>query len=243
MCPHHVIPRPARPLIHLRSLSFKYPNSDKVAVNSVSSTVTRGEVIAVMGANGSGKTTLLHLMAGLLRPAAGEIVIAGKTLKRAKLHQLAGKVGIVFQNADLVLQAETVRDEVEFGPKNLKLPPETRQKRVADTLALFALAAFAEETPYSLSRGQRQRVAVAANVSLHPDLLLLDEPTTGQDAQHLNLLMGELCNKIKQENKSLIFTTHNLQLTLKYADRVLLLRDGELVFDGTPDTGFADVAL
>ena len=234
---------PAGPLIHLRSLSFKYPNSDKAAVNSVSSTVTRGEVIAVMGANGSGKTTLLHLMAGLLRPAAGEIVIAGKTLKRAKLHQLAGKVGIVFQNADLVLQAETVRDEVEFGPKNLKLPPETRQKRVADTLALFALAAFAEETPYSLSRGQRQRVAVAANVSLHPDLLLLDEPTTGQDAQHLNLLMGELCNKIKQENKSLIFTTHNLQLTLKYADRVLLLRDGELVFDSTPDTGFADMAL
>ena len=125
----HPTSRP-NPLIHLRSLSFKYPKSDKMAVNSVESTATRGEVIAMMGANGSGKTTLLHLIAGPTSSNSGGDCYSRETLKRVKLHQLAGKVGIVFQNADLVLQAETVRDEVEFGPKNLKLPPAARQKRV-----------------------------------------------------------------------------------------------------------------
>ena len=196
-----------------------------------------------MGANGSGKTTLLHLMGGLLQPSSGQVIIDGKTAKRRKLHQLAGKVGIVFQNPDLLLQAETVKSEVAFGPKNLKLKPDILQTVVTDTLAQFKLTDFAEEAPYSLSRGQRQRVAVAATFSLHPDIFLLDEPTTGQDAQHLQLMMDELCNQIRQKNKTLIFATHNTELTLKYADRVLLMHEGELLFDGLPDTAFADPAL
>lgn len=163
--------------------------------------------------------------------------------KRLKLHQLAGKVGIVFQNPDMLLQAETVRDEVAFGPKNLKFTPETLKDRVNRILARFDMEELASEAPYALSRGQRQRVAVAATFSLHPDLLLLDEPTTGQDAQHLHQLMNELCDQIRQENKSLIFATHDVHLTLKYADRVLLLRNGELIFDSTPDTAFADPEL
>ena len=230
---------PPSPMLNVRSLSFKYPNTDKHALKSISCTVTRGEIIAIMGANGSGKTTLVHLIAGLLRPSAGEIAIAGTALKRVKLHQLAGKVGIVFQNPDLLLQAETVRDEVAFGPKNLKFPPKTRDTRVNVTLTRFDLGNLASEAPYALSRGQRQRVAVAATFSLHPDLFLLDEPTTGQDAQHLHQLMDELCDEIRRENKILIFATHDAELTLKYADRVLLLREGELIFDGTPDVAFA----
>jgi energy-coupling factor transport system ATP-binding protein len=196
-----------------------------------------------MGANGSGKTTLLHLMGGLLRPSEGEVTIDEKNAKRLKLHQLAGKVGIVFQNPDLLLQAETVKNEVEFGPKNLKLKYEILQNRIIDTLANFRLVDFAEDAPYSLSRGQRQRVAVAATFSLHPDLFLLDEPTTGQDAKHLHQLMEHLCNEIRQKNKTLIFATHNIQLTLKYADRVLLLCEGELIFDGTSNTAFTDPEL
>lgn len=234
---------PRAPILNVRSLSFSYPNTDKHALKSISYTVTRGDIIAIMGANGSGKTTLIHLMAGLLRPSAGEIVVAGKALKRVKLHQLAGKVGIVFQNPDLLLQADTVRDEVAFGPKNLKFPPSLLESRVNTALTQFDLGNLASEAPYALSRGQRQRVAVAATFSLHPDIFLLDEPTTGQDAQHLHQLMDELCDDIKQENKSLFFATHDAELTLKYADRVLLLRDGEIIFDGIPDTAFADREL
>lgn len=231
------------PLLSIRELRFSYPNTDTDAVRAISCEVPRGEVLAVMGANGSGKTTLIHLIAGLLRPATGDVVIAGKPSSRSKLHQLAGKVGIVFQDPDLLLQAETVRDEVAFGPKNLKFPAQTLENRVDGTLARFDLRDLGSEAPYSLSRGQRQRVAVAANFSLHPDLFLLDEPTTGQDAQHLHQLMDELCDEIRRENKTLIFTTHDTELTLKYADRVLLLRDGEVIFDGAPDAAFANSEL
>ena len=230
-------------LLHIRELQFSYPKTDEDAVRSISCEVLRGEVLAIMGANGSGKTTLIHLIAGLLRPTAGKVVIAGKVSNRPKLHQLAGKVGIVFQDPDLLLQAETVRDEVAFGPKNLKFPTQTLKNRVDATLGRFDLQELDSEAPYSLSRGQRQRVAVAAAFSLHPDLFLLDEPTTGQDAQHLHRLMDELCDEIRRENKTLIFATHDTELTLKYADRVLLLREGEVIFDGTPDSAFANPQL
>lgn len=234
---------PRTSLLSIRELQFSYPNTDEDAVHSISCEVPRGEVLAIMGANGSGKTTLIHLIAGLLRPTTGEVIIAGKPSSRMKLHQLAGKVGIVFQDPDLLLQAETVRGEVAFGPKNLKFPVQTLENRVDGTLERFDLRDIDSEAPYSLSRGQRQRVAVAATFSLHPDLFLLDEPTTGQDAQHLHQLMDELCNEIQRENKTLIFATHDTELTLKYADRVLLLRDGEAIFDGAPDSAFANPEL
>ena len=234
---------PQNPLLSIRELQFSYPNTGVDAVRSISCEVPRGEVLAIMGANGSGKTTLIHLIAGLLRPAAGAVIIAGRSSRRRKLHQLAGKVGIVFQDPDLLLQAETVRDEVAFGPKNLKFPVQTLENRVDRTLARFDLRDLDSEAPYSLSRGQRQRVAVAATFSLHPKLFLLDEPTTGQDAQHLYQLMDELCDEIRREHKTLIFATHDTELTLKYADRIILLRDGEIIFDGAPDTAFANPDL
>lgn len=230
-------------LLTIKNLCFRYPKTASDAVHKVSGVVPRGEVIAIMGANGSGKTTLIHLIAGLLRPSSGEVTIDGQPCRRLKPHQLAGKVGIVFQNPDLLLQAETVRDEVAFGPKNLKFPKRDLEDRVNRTLTQFDLNNFAAEAPYALSRGQRQRVAVAATFSLYPDLFLLDEPTTGQDAQHLHQLMDELHSQIQHENKTLIFATHDTELTLKYATRVLLLRNGELLFDGAPYTAFTNPEL
>ncbi len=227
-------------LLAIRDVCFCYPKTDNDAVHQVSCVASRGEVIAIMGANGSGKTTLIHLVAGLLRPSSGEVTIDGQSCRRLKLHQLAGKVGIVFQNPDLLLQAETVLDEVAFGPKNLKFATQHLENRVNRILTQFDLVNFAAEAPYALSRGQRQRVAVAATFALHPDLFLLDEPTTGQDAQHLHQLMDALSAQIQQENKTLIFATHDTELTLKYATRVLLLYDGKLIFDGAPHTAFAN---
>ena len=231
------------PLLNIQNLHFRYPNTDKDAVCEISCEVQAGEVLAIMGANGSGKTTLIHLISGLLQPSSGDIAIEGKSHNRVKLHQLAGKVGIVFQNPDLLLQAETVRDEVAFGPKNLKFPTKTLEDRVDKTLTRFDLQNFSTEAPYALSRGQRQRTATAATFSLHPDLFLLDEPTTGQDIQHLHQLMDELCDEIRRKNKTLIFATHDTDLTLKYADRILLLREGTVIFDGDPDAAFADQGL
>lgn len=229
--------------LRISDLHFRYPNTDTDAVRGITCDIQHGEVFAIMGANGSGKTTLIHLIAGLLRPSTGEVAIAGKLRRRVKLHQLAGEVGIVFQNPDLLLQAKTVRDEVAFGPKNLKFSRKVLEDRVDQTIKRFDLTALDSEAPYALSRGQRQRTAVAANFSLHPNLFLLDEPTTGQDARHLYQLMDELCDEIRRENKTLIFATHDADLTLKYADRVLLLRDGQVIFDDVPNIAFKNPKL
>ncbi len=222
------------PLLQTENISFTYPDARNSALNGISYEVNRGEAIAIMGENGSGKTTLLHLMAGLLRPAAGKILLDSETLMPNRLRRLATKVGIVFQNPELLLQAETVFDELAFGPRNLKLPLKTVHRRVANMLFLFNLDTLASEAPHALSRGQRQRVAVAAICALQPELLLLDEPTTGQDVQQTERLMRQLCQLCQREGKTLIFTTHEPELTLKYANRLLFLQDGELIFDGAP---------
>ncbi|MCE2403479.1 ATP-binding cassette domain-containing protein, partial [Candidatus Poribacteria bacterium] len=158
-------------LLNIQNLHFRYPNTHKDAVCDISCEVPRGEVLAIMGANGSGKTTLIHLIAGLLRSSAGEITIDGKPCSRVKLHQLAGKVGIVFQDPDLLLQAETVRDEVAFGPKNLKFPKKDLEKRVDRTLTRFDLQNLGSEAPYALSRGQRQRSIPTFSYSMNPPLV------------------------------------------------------------------------
>ena len=226
--------------VAVQNLSFRYPQTSTDVLKRVSFQIKRGEVVAIMGANGSGKTTLLLHLIALLRPSVGQVLIKGQDTRRCKAHQLAGQVGIVFQNPDLLLQAATVSEEVAFGPKNLKLSRQAVAARLEAILPTFDLEGLKTEAPYALSRGQRQRTAVAASFSLYPDLLLLDEPTTGQDYYHLQQLMQMLNNSIKTQNKTVIFCTHDVHLTLSYASRVLLLRRGELIFDGPPDVAFAD---
>ncbi len=231
------------PLISVQGLTFRYPRPSVDVLKEISFQIQRGEVVAIMGANGCGKTTLLMHLVALLRPSAGRVTIEGQDAKRCKPHHLAGKVGIIFQNPDLLLQAATVSDEVAFGPKNLKLSRQEVQNRLENILLTFDLDGLKAEAPYALSRGQRQRTAVAATFSLYPDLLLLDEPTTGQDHHHLQQLMGVLCDVMKRQNKTVIFCTHDVHLTLKYANRILLLHRGALIFDGTPDAAFAQPEL
>ena len=227
-------------LAEVQELTFRYPQTSADVLKDISFQIKRGEVVAIMGANGSGKTTLLLQLIALLRPSAGQIHIKGQDTRRSKPRHLAGQVGIVFQNPDLLLQAATVSEEVAFGPKNFRLSRQEVEERLEEILRMFDLEALKVEAPYALSRGQRQRTAVAANFSLYPDLLLLDEPTTGQDHYHLQQLMQMLYDTMETQNKTVIFCTHDVHLTLKYANRVLLLHRGELIFDGTPDAAFAN---
>ena len=135
----------------------------------------------------------------------------------------------------MVLQAQTVEDEIKFGPLNFGLKHYLLEKRSNEIANIFKMSSYKNDHPYSLSGGQRQRVAIAANLSLNPDLLLLDEPTTGQDTDYLNTTMQILCHKISNDNKTLIFSSHNAGLVLRYADRVLILNRGKLAFDGSID--------
>ena len=227
-------------LAEVQNLSFRYPQTSIDVLKDISFQIKGGEVVAIMGANGSGKTTLLLHLIALLRPSVGQVLIKGQDIQRCKPRHLAGQVGIVFQNPDLLLQAATVAEEIAFGPKNFRLSHQAVEKRIEEILLMFDLETLKAEAPYALSRGQRQRTAVAASFSLYPDLLLLDEPTTGQDYYHLQQLMQMLDNTMKTQNKTVIFCTHDVHLTLEYASRVLLLHRGELIFDGTPDAAFAN---
>ena len=227
-------------LAEVQKLYFRYPQTSADVLKDISFQINRGEVVAIMGANGSGKTTLLLHLIALLRPSAGQVFIRGQDTRRCKPRHFVGQVGIVFQNPDLLLQAATVAEEVAFGPKNFKLSRQKVEERLAEVLPMFDLEALKAEAPYALSRGQRQRTAVAASFSLYPDLLLLDEPTTGQDYYHLQQLMQMLDNTMTVQDKTVIFCTHDVRLTLEYASRVLLLHRGELIFDGTPDAAFAN---
>ena len=227
-------------LAEVQNLSFRYPQTSADVLKNISFQIKGGEIVAIMGANGSGKTTLLLHLIALLRPSAGQVIIKNQDTRRCKPRHLAGQVGIVFQNPDLLLQAATVSEEVAFGPKNFRLSRQEVDERLKEILLMFDLETLKAEAPYALSRGQRQRTAVAASFSLYPDLLLLDEPTTGQDYYHLQQLMQTLDNTMKTQNKTVIFCTHDAHLTLEYASRVLLLDRGELIFDGTPDAAFAN---
>ena len=230
-------------ILRVKDLSYKYNEAQEKVINSINSNFTKGEIVSIMGANGSGKTTLLQLIGGLLNPTSGKVILNEENISNIKLHQLVGKVGIVFQNPDLILQAETVIDEVAFGLKNTRRKSLIIHKRLENILLRFQLNNVEDEAPFSLSRGQRQRVAVASTFSLIPDLFLLDEPTTGQDAQHLKHLMNELCDEILKEDKTLIFATHDSDITLEYADRLILLCEGKIVYDGIPKDAFVDIDL
>ena len=237
--PTHIPPaNPNDILAEVQSLSFRYPQTSADVLKGISFQIRGGEVVAIMGANGSGKTTLLLHLIALLRPSAGQVLIKGQDTRRCKPRHLAGQVGIVFQNPDLLLQAATVSEEVAFGPKNFKLSRQEVEERLEEILMMFDLETLKAEAPYALSRGQRQRAAVAASFSLYPDLLLLDEPTTGQDYYHLRQLMQTLDSTMKTQNKTVVFCTHDVHLMLEYASRVLLLHRGELIFDGTSDAAF-----
>ena len=217
-------------LLKMSKTSFSHERKSGILEN-ISLQIGYGEIVALMGRNGSGKTTLLMLMAQLLRPTSGEVTLDDFKPKR----EGEGKIGFVFQNADLVLQAQTVEDEIRFGPLNFGLRPHLLEKRSDAIADIFNLSSYKHDHPYTLSGGQRQRVAIAANLSLNPDLLLLDEPTTGQDIDYLNTTMQMLCHEIINDNKTLIFSSHDTDLVLKYADRVLILSRGELAFDDSID--------
>jgi len=238
------------PTLTVSNLTFRYPEANDNTLHQVSFQVLPGEKIALMGHNGSGKTTLIHCLCGILRPASkkGYIELGGRRIRRLK--DVIDLIGIVFQNPDLMLQAKTVRQEVEFTYHHLSRSRTLGANRNSITTELmvnFDLVSLSEEAPFSLSQGQRQRVAVAASLSGLPKLIILDEPTTGQDLEHLHQTLDQTCRLIDQpgtdtgvlsntSSLSLIFSIHNFDLATQYADRILILSQGQLVYDGEPSS-------
>ena len=219
------------PIIQIETLSYQYPTRDNFAVDNVSLTIQPGEFVAIIGQNGSGKTTLIKHFNGLLKPTSGRVIVDGHITTDLHMAELAKFVGFVFQNPDHQIFAQTVREEVAFGPKNLGFDDEKIKSLSLKVLGQMDLAGLEDEMPFQLSRGQRQRLAVASVLAMEPAILIIDEPTTGQDWRESMALM-ELVRELNENGHTCIVTTHNMNLVSLFARRVIVMRQAKITLDG-----------
>ncbi len=232
-------PGSSSPLLQAEQLSFRFAQTQMPVWEGVGFDICPGDRIAVIGGNGSGKSTLLAVLAGLMTPGTGELHWAPA--------EHAGRLdaGLVLQNPDLMLFCPTVRDELAFGPRQLNFSPTELDEAVADATHQLGLDALLREPPLGLSQGQRLRCAVAATLTVRPRLLLLDEPTTGQDPAHIVRMMHALTSGLTtgQSAQAVMFSTHDLRTVMQFANRVLVLGQGTLLASGAPDVILADDQL
>ncbi|NJE29484.1 ABC transporter ATP-binding protein [Thermococcus sp. 18S1] len=196
------------------------------------------EIVALVGPNGSGKTTLAKHLNGLLKPTRGRVTVDGMDTREHTVAELSMKVGYVFQNPEHMFFEENVFREVAFGPRNLGLSEEEIEERVRWALRAVNLEGYLERTPYSMSGGEKQRLAIACVLAMKPKYLILDEPTTGLDARSSSSVVDAV-RKLRSEGHGILLITHDMDLVLELAERVLLLHDGRKVFDGPVEEFFS----
>ena len=221
----------AEPLIVLEGVTFGYTD-DRAVLHDLHAAVYPGDVIALLGPNGAGKTTLVRHLIGLARPRQGRVRVQGRDTRAVSVAQLARSVGFVFQNPRHMLFAPTVWEEFAFGPRNLGFPEERVQANVRRSLDIVDLADYATVSPLALSFGQQRRAAIGAVLSMDPAVLVLDEPTAGQDYRHYIAFMDAI---VRMPFAAIVFITHDLDLAVRYANRVWLMHAGRLVADGPPE--------
>lgn len=220
----------SEPVIEVQDLEHRYPNG-VVALQGASLTIHRGEFVAVVGQNGSGKTTLVKHLNGLLMPTRGEVRVLGIPTAGQTVLQLGRTVGYVFQNPDHQIFAETVAEEVAFGPRNHGVPPGEVEVRVEEALAAVGLQGREAEDPFALTKGERQRVAVASILATRPQVIILDEPTTGLDYMEQRRMM-ELVRHLNEMGHTIICVTHTMWVVAEYAHRTVVVKEGRIWMDG-----------
>ncbi len=227
-------------VMEVTNLSYRYENRDVEALQDVSFEIRKGEFLGIIGQNGSGKSTLLRHLNGLQYPQKGSIRIVGKEIREWNRKDLSKTTALVFQNPDHQIFNTTVREEVEFGPQQLGFSEEQRKKNVERALQTMDLEAQQQRDPFQLSKGERQRVAVACMLSVSPEILMLDEPTTGLDYRQQSYLM-ELLRELNKEGATIIIVTHSLKLVGDYCNYAILMEKGQKKAEGHPrDLFFRD---
>jgi energy-coupling factor transport system ATP-binding protein len=220
-----------QPIISVRDLWFAYENADYV-LKGVNLDIFPGELVAIVGHNGSGKTTLVKHFNGLLKPTKGSVLINGIDTAHATVAELARIVGYVFQNPNHQIFADTVYEEVAFGPRNLGYD----EKRVRELVELSLQATGLEEAentpPFALSMGARERLAIASIIAMDPKVLIFDEPTTGQDYKTCVEVM-EIIRKCSREGKTVVLISHDMELVAEWVNRVIVMADGVVLLDGS----------
>jgi energy-coupling factor transport system ATP-binding protein len=229
----------AHPVIEVEGLEHVYSDGNR-AVAGVDLTVCEGEMLAIVGQNGSGKTTLAKHLNGLLRPTGGTIKVHGIDIRVQRCPQLSQEVGYVFQNPDFQICTNSVHEEARYGLVNLHLPEEEIGSRAEEALGMVGLSHKESEHPYALSKGERQRLAVASVLAMEPPIIIFDEPTTGQDARQSREIMDLIRQLNRERGKTVIIITHDMAIVAKYCDRVVVLSRGQKIADGHPGDVFLD---
>lgn len=232
-----------RVVLQTEGLSYEY-EPGKPAISRVSVSFYQGEKVAILGANGAGKSTFFLTMNGVLHPSAGQIILHGNPITgnkkdRRTLHK---EVGIVFQDADNQMIASTVKQEVSFGPMNLKLSKEEVMKRTMEAMEYMNLRDYEERPPHSLSGGEKKRVSIADVIAMEGAVIAFDEPTASLDPVNAQMLEAVL-ERLSGEEKTLLVSTHDVDFAYRWADRILVFDKGQIAADGTPIQVFENDAL
>lgn len=202
--------------------------------------IRQGEFLALLGHNGAGKSTLAGHLIGFYRPTEGRVLLKGQDISSFSTAELARQVGYLFQNPDSQIFTDSVFEEVRFGLETQGLPEAEITERANSALKLMELWPYRTRHPHALSRGQRQRLAVASILALEPDLLVLDEPTTGQDRGHVHKFLEKI-RDLNRQGKTVIIITHDMELAAEYAERIVVLKNGEILLDGPKAEVFSNV--
>jgi len=218
-------------LVKFEDVAFGY-DSDREVLHGINLEIKRGDIIAVLGANGAGKTTFVKHAIGLLKPKSGRVFVNGQDTRQLSVAEIARTLGYVFQSPSHMLFAPTVREELSFGPQNLKHSKEDIEQEVKEALRIVNLSDKEQDPPLALSFGQQKRVSIAAILAMRSHILVMDEPTAGQDYQNYMNFMDSILQLPGFE--AILFITHDVDLAVIFANRVLIINDGQLIADGKP---------
>jgi cobalt/nickel transport system ATP-binding protein len=227
-------------ILEARDIRYRYPRGME-AIQGISFHIRKGEKIALVGPNGAGKSTLMLMFNGMIRPDSGTLLYDNIPISYDKesLRMLRKRVGFVLQNPDRQIIAPTVYQDVAFGPTNLGYSDEEVRQAVTGALKYVGLEGFERRTPHQLSGGEKKRVAIAGVLAMDPDMLVFDEPTSGLDPSGSEDIM-ELLDELNQGGKTIIISTHDIELAYPWADRVILLLKGKILQEDIPDVAFGN---
>jgi len=225
-------------MIELKNVSFKYELQEEKTIKNMDLYVKQGEFVGIIGKNGSGKTTLCNIIRGIIPDfvqgqISGDIVIDNKNIDDIKRGEMAELVGFVFQNPFSQISGikKTVFEEIAYGLENLGVPREEIRQRVTDVIKLLKIEDLQDKNPNELSGGQSQRVAIASIIVMNPKVLIFDEPTSQLDPLGTEEIF-DILKLLKSQNKTIILVEHKIDLIAEYADRVVVMDDGEIIFNG-----------
>lgn len=232
-----------QPIIQLTNIDYVYPDGTH-ALKSINLTICEGEKIVFLGSNGAGKSTLFLILNGLLKPLRGEFFYKNKRVgySRSSLMELRKNVGIVFQDPETQILSSNVFEEVSFGPMNLKLHEDIVRQRVEDSLKKVCMFEHRKKPVHFLSYGQKKRVSIAGVLAMKPEVIIFDEPMSCLDPVNANNMI-ELFNELNDKGKTILISTHDIDFAYSWADKVVVMKDGEVIKQGGTQDVFKDRAL